>query len=387
MRKILFITTRNIVRTCGELRLIKNRAEALYSEYGIKSDFLILTSTNNRKMEEEFSYDAKIRIINYKPSNIVNLFSTIHNITSIAEKDFVISEYTDIIISGLFIPLVLKTIKEKWPHKKIFMDIHGAYEDIYNSVPKNDLVKRTIYYLVFRVSKWLEPKQYKYCDGFFVVSTYLKEYIEKLRNAREMSKKQFVIAPCALSGRAIDDDEYIKNRESCRCKYGFSDNEIVMVYSGGNSPWQRFDKSLAFYQECREKNNCFRFLILSQDIEQIKKQYGNIEGAICDSIQPSEVYNTLCGGDFGLIIRDYSETNACAYPNKFLEYVNGRLLVVANDSVVEIARHINKYHVGIILEDGMDVYNDVINIEELRKNYLGKQLLQDTSFENTVKDY
>ena len=40
MKKILFITNRNALTTCGALRLIKNRAEALFEDYGIASDFV-----------------------------------------------------------------------------------------------------------------------------------------------------------------------------------------------------------------------------------------------------------------------------------------------------------------------------------------------------------
>ncbi len=40
MKKILFITSRNIISTCGELRLIKNRANVLKEAYGYTTDFI-----------------------------------------------------------------------------------------------------------------------------------------------------------------------------------------------------------------------------------------------------------------------------------------------------------------------------------------------------------
>ena len=50
-QRILFITNRNIVTTCGELRLIKNRAEVLFSQYGVVTDFLALTRSERMDAE------------------------------------------------------------------------------------------------------------------------------------------------------------------------------------------------------------------------------------------------------------------------------------------------------------------------------------------------
>lgn len=387
MRKVLFITSRNIVRTCGELRLIKNRAEALYHEFGIQSDFLIITSTNYRYLEEKFSYNAKIKILNYSVKNPMKLVFIINNLSKIVESTFQMDEYFGIIISGLFIPFSLKKVREKWKNMSIFMDIHGAYEDVYNSVSTKNPFKKSLFYGVYELSKKCEPLYYKYVDGFFVVSSYLKEYIEKIGYCKNQGRKEFFIVPCALQGTPICDEEYISNRIKARNKYGFSDTDIVLVYSGGNSPWQRFDKSLEFYLKCQLKNKNIRFLVLSQNIEDIKDQYGEIEGVIYDSLKPQDVYSALCGGDIGLMIRDHSVTNACAYPNKFLEYVNGRLLVVANDSVVEIQRHIEKYHVGIVIDGEHDYQITAEMLEVLRKKYRGFELLNETGFPVTLRGY
>lgn len=387
MRKILFITTRNIVRTCGELRLIKNRAEALFNEYGIQTDFLIITSTNIKKIGEPLSYDAKIEIINYKIYNIIKLISVINNIIEISEQKFCMNDYSDIIVSGLFLPLSLKKIKDRWSNKIIFMDIHGVYEDIYNSVNKNAWLKRAVYYLVYCFTKRFEPKYYNYVDGFFIVSSYLKDYVKGLCEPEVLESKKFVTVPCALLGFPIQDSEYANNRTLARNKYGFNDDDIVMIYSGGNAPWQRFDKSFAFFTENKKVNSAVRLLVLSQDIEEIKQTYGVIEGVVYDSIKPSEVYQTLCAGDYGLLIRDYSKTNTYAYPNKFLEYVNGRLVVIANDSILEVKQHIEEYHVGIIIGDNKKYIPDICDINSMKNNYAGLELLQDTSFVTTLKEF
>lgn len=52
MNRILFVTNRNILTTSGELRLIKNRAEALYKEYGIATDFIAFASRDRIQSEK-----------------------------------------------------------------------------------------------------------------------------------------------------------------------------------------------------------------------------------------------------------------------------------------------------------------------------------------------
>ena len=50
-KRILFITNRNIINTCGELRLIKNRAETLYSSFGFSTDFVVFTNKKRNNPE------------------------------------------------------------------------------------------------------------------------------------------------------------------------------------------------------------------------------------------------------------------------------------------------------------------------------------------------
>ena len=69
MRKILFLTTRNIVTTCGELRLIKNRAKTLYEEYGYKTDFLALVTRKDKSKIESMGFDSSLKYFEYTIKN------------------------------------------------------------------------------------------------------------------------------------------------------------------------------------------------------------------------------------------------------------------------------------------------------------------------------
>ena len=69
MKKILFVTTRNVVTTCGELRLIKNRAESLYKDYGYVTDYLALVTKKDMSKREDMGFDSTLTYFEYDKKN------------------------------------------------------------------------------------------------------------------------------------------------------------------------------------------------------------------------------------------------------------------------------------------------------------------------------
>ena len=72
---ILFISSRNIYNTNGEIRLIKNRANTLYRQFGIITDFICYHDDDvyNHQQEvinEKFGF----HMITYSKKNPVSLF-------------------------------------------------------------------------------------------------------------------------------------------------------------------------------------------------------------------------------------------------------------------------------------------------------------------------
>ena len=75
--RILFITNRNILTTCGELRLIKNRAEKLYEAYGISTDIIALASPQRIRSDkkEKINANGDLQLIEQDRCRIITIFT------------------------------------------------------------------------------------------------------------------------------------------------------------------------------------------------------------------------------------------------------------------------------------------------------------------------
>ena len=114
MKKILFVTSRNIISTCGELRLIKNRANVLKEEYGYTTDYI---AYRVRKKVQNEKIDGKLTILQ-DPINRFKLHTMIR-------KAILNGEYSCLILSGNTISL-LPFIKKLDKKCIVILDIHGT---------------------------------------------------------------------------------------------------------------------------------------------------------------------------------------------------------------------------------------------------------------------
>ena len=110
MNKVLVVTSRNVHTTSGELRLIKNRAEALYKNYGIPTDFISIVKPSrlDSPQKEEIKAGGIIEpvIIHFKnPFSVIKVyFSTVKLL-----KEKMNDNYNFILFSGAGTHLLMKT--------------------------------------------------------------------------------------------------------------------------------------------------------------------------------------------------------------------------------------------------------------------------------------
>ena len=77
-------------------------------------------------------------------------------------------------------------------------------------------------------------------------------------------------------------------------------------------------------------------MLLFSGSKELVRQYRDKPGVIAGNLSPDKVMETLCAGDFGLMLRDDYATNNYAFPNKFLEYVGSGLRVIATPYVYDV---------------------------------------------------
>lgn len=385
MKKLLMITSRNILTSCGELRLIKNRAEHLFNDYNISTDFITFGTLNriNSERREKINAGGKIQIIPVLSMTIVPII--IKKALKYIENSCNTNHYAGIILSGVGTLRLARIIKKKISID-IYCDVHGALEDTYELAKTGPLIKRLRFLTIHKYEKYSFEKYAKNVDGYLVVTDALGDY---LKNRFILKKNvKFFIIPCATSSIRIEKPDYISFREKYRKKYNIDNDTKVFIYSGGVSTWQCIEETVQLYKELDGKLNMkTKLLMFSHNIETLKKIIGESQNIEFDSYYPEELERALCAGDFAFLLRKDCVTNNVAFPNKYLEYVRSNLAIITTPYVYEVARQVKKYESGFIYNMYDDKKDLIRYIEQYTRCKNAEHILQLNSFNHTLEQF
>lgn len=378
--KVLFITSRNVYSTSGELRLIKNRAHALKEKFNIDTDAILFRNKSILRTSQESLNVNSFEIITHRWVDFLwkkkILLQTIQK--KLEHDDYIV------VLSGIFVLSLVKPLKQEYPSIKMIADLHGAFEELIEfpaSDWKNNLVRKLFYYYAKKTERSYLP----FFNGYLSVSNALKKYIQ---TEYAVGNQPFFIIPCAISETEIDEEKAKGYRKYYREKYKIRDNELLFIYSGGTSPWQCISESVEIYNHIKSNLSHPSRLLLMSNNRVYLEQFAD-EDIIIDSYSGSEIRKVLCAGDYAFLIRQNFVTNHVAYPNKFLEYIFSGLRVIATDYVYDVAKQIKQYNLGVCTSSLNDMNVQIpsktdIWLADIKER---NQLLQQTSFTNTLRPF
>lgn len=383
MKRILFISDRNLYNTSGELRLVKNRTETLLNCFSVETDFVVYREKKVLRKPQEQIENHHYRLITH---HLVDFKLKEKEVVQYVKKliDNSAQPYDAIVISGVLLIPLINQIKRMSPNSKLIADLHGAFEELIE-FPKDSFFKNFPRKVYYRVAKKNEGRYFKEFDGFYVVSKALQKYIE---SEYHIEGKPFFIIPCGIPQTEVDISASVANRAKYRAKYNINDGDTLFIYSGGVSPWQCIEESVRMFERLKQKTSKnIKLLLLSGNKAAIEKYQS--EDIMIDSYSGDEVRKVLCAGDYAFMLRQDLVTNNVAYPNKFLEYVSAGLQVISTTAVRDIADQIVQYKVGQIVDLNGDLNPAMI---ENRLPYLQdveqrNDLLKATSFETTLAPF
>jgi len=382
MSRILFITCRNIINTCGELRLIKNRAQVLYKHYDIQTDFMVFTH-KEQVTPEEINAGGNIDVYRYNLYNLIQRERVFDVFCKDIEARLLTKRYDIVVVSGSQILNCIDTIKNVGVPIILFADIHGAFEELIE-FKGNTVLKNIARRLLYKRVKKLEAKYLPVVDNIFAVSEGLKKY---LISEYKLNDSRIHIVPCAIEKTSLNMQSLFHYRKLIRENYGVLDDEKLFIYSGGVSKWQCIEETVELFKQISDNTNCkCKMLILSGNIDYISKFKSDI--IMVDSLKSEDVSKVLPAGDFAFLLRGNYITNHVAYPNKFLEYIMAGLKVITTPYVNDIAKSVMNYELGYVLKtEHYD--NEIVRYVE-NENIFGKDidkrnlLLDEVSFENRL---
>ena len=147
------------------------------------------------------------------------------------------------------------------------------------------------------------------------------------------------------------------SRSETRRELGFSDNDIVCVYSGGLARYQMIPEMLAIWNKLDRDNVKFLVLTSNQPGHNIDRSQLELmlpPGAITLSLEPGDVPDYLATADIGFILRQTDPLNTVASPVKFAEYLAAGLAVVTSPGLKDPSLQVQQNGLGVVVSPTPD---------------------------------
>lgn len=215
----------------------------------------------------------------------------------------------------------------------------------------------------------IEKKAVVESDYRIAVSCHLAEYWEKEYGYNNLQDNSIVI-PCTLSSNFVFHKFSDAETHSIRKQLGFDSEDIILVYSGSAAGWQSFKLLTEFISVQFQNNSKIKILFLTKEdeyIQQLKKQFP--DKVKVKWVEHKEVNRYLYACDYGLLVREQSETNKVASPTKFAEYLACGLPVIISENLGDYSSFVKHYDCGMIVSSVNTKGEDLQKIDLQKKVY------------------
>lgn len=242
---------------------------------------------------------------------------------------------------------------KKWMKIPIYFIYDGraasAEENRYGIIKANEFTKKK--YDILSHVLYTESVTLKVADKIFTVSNALKKYFHK--NFNVPNDKMFVY-PCLSDPKYFNFNNDI--RSQLRNLLGYSEGNLVFLYSGGAGKYHATDIILKFFSKLYNHNKSARLLILTKDTEIIRNEISEIDNDILPyvksmSVENSEISKYLCVADYGILFREDMPINNVASPSKFAEYMLTGLPVIISEGVGDYTNYTYENNVGYVIPE------------------------------------
>ena len=212
-------------------------------------------------------------------------------------------------------------------HKvKIVIDFHGAQPE--EMIYENPNIKKSLY----DYYESLERKSCKISDCIICQSDEMKQHLISKYKA---DGNKIAVFKCGVNTKHFN----IKPKEekiALRRELGIAEKDVVFVYAGGITKWQKIEESLKVFKEYNTHNPDSKFLILTRDKDKLNlilnnEEWSSIRKCVIATSAPYEkVSSYLNVADIAYLMRDNVVLNAVASPTKLAEYLACGLPVITS---------------------------------------------------------
>ena len=213
-----------------------------------------------------------------------------------------------------------------------------------------------------------------FSDYRMAVSQQLVNYWKQHYN---YASDKHVVINCTLNSEYTNfkiDENAIQFK---RAELGFNKDDIILIYSGSTSPWQSFQLMYQSFKPFLLADKNIKFIFLSKKTNEIDNLINEFPNQISNYyVSESELLNYLQIGDYGVMIRQQSDTNKVAAPVKFPEYLLASLNVIVSENLGDYTEFVKKHHCGVVFSENTQLkkidFNQKNKNHKLAKTYFNK---------------
>jgi glycosyltransferase involved in cell wall biosynthesis len=211
----------------------------------------------------------------------------------------------------------------------LIWDCRGDYEAEFALAysPRN-FILRILKWALIRLFRWRTHHAGRNSSGAVFVSIGLWE-----RKKQNLTGQPFEIIPCGVSGKHFFFSEKLRNE--IRSKWGYTDEDRVLIYSGGVVAYQGFGEYVSLFKLMYDMDKKYKFLVVtpytgkaSAFLRGLPLESYKLLSASFDEM--NSLYNAA---DFGMLLRPPNPVNFVASPTKFGEYCLSGLPIIMNETV------------------------------------------------------
>jgi hypothetical protein len=250
---------------------------------------------------------------------------------------------TSIIARNVIAANMALQVKNKCSVKKVCFDGRGAMKAEWTeypiSVPAN--WKNNIHELE---NNAVNKSDFRIAVTQKLVAHWQSEY--------HYSSTKHVVIPCTLNSnftlKELDEAEINTTRKT----YGYSVNDLVLVYSGSVSAWQSFALLKPLMLDFLQQTQNNKLVFLSSEDAIIQSLVNEFPTQVSRKwLKHEEVTSFLVACDWGILIREQSVTNKVASPTKFAEYLSAGLPVIISENLGDYTEFVKNNDCGIIYSE------------------------------------
>lgn len=253
-------------------------------------------------------------------------------------------------------------LKKKGKIKKVIYDGRGAVAEEFREYISSAHFSR-IYAM--------EKRAVMNADLRIAVSAAL---VDHWRKTFGYHNEKHLVIPTTLNTELPVPDLSVEIRSSVRKKFGFRDEDVIFVYSGGSADWQSFSLIGEFLAKMFALNANYKLLLLVKgsvpDLG-IPKEFTT--RVLKTEVRHDEIPGVLSACDHALLLREDSITNRVSAPTKFAEYLLSGLNVIISEHVGDYSTLLKEKRLGSVYSGDRFVLNS-LSLSE-------RKYLQDTALQ------